>query len=442
MRKGDISRDRSVPLFLTPHAPRIDIPNGATGKGCCMEQPKKKKVATGIWSLADGRFFVRVHLVPGGDKTGYFPKETPVSELMKTREKWAAEMKSKSTGSLTISTVGEALEMYKTLPQKSGKSRSLTGVDSYFNRLKSELGHLPIHDAYRGLSIFVDREQKRKAISPETNKKQVVMAPATINRHVAMLKAAVRACHEFRTGIDYCRLIPENYLSGFPLLPENNKRFRTLSRDERNDFWKVLPAMLRPLYYFACRIPARMSELVNIRMADVNVFTQTITIHEGETKNGEGRTLVIPKEFMPYAKQMAQSGAEYLFNRGVEENYLPLGYETSEGIRFSLKKRWASACTTAKLTDYNFHKTRQEAVLTLVAQKWDTADIQHIGGWKSLEAFQRYYNADLALMIRKGGYILDLSWIKTFANDIAASMVSKNGEEEKNIDIMRIKKAL
>lgn len=372
---------------------------------------KRKKLADGVYLKPNGRIFLRATIRPSNKRLQEtFPNDRPLSEFVKLREEWIKDFKKAENedGSLTINTLGDALKFWRESPnKKTGLKKKLTNQETRYNRLIDEVGHAPIEESYKYLHYFREKYEGE-------------FSNGYLNRHFSIAKAAVNHAYNFRQGIDFKRTIPENYLSGFSLLREDNIRYRILSPDERDRLWDNLPDYLKPIYYFACRIPMRLFELGNLKREDINPFTKIITVKCGTTKNGLGRSIVIMPEFMDYVMDFYNSPAEYLFNRGPELDYAPLGYYNKErgGIVFNCKKAWLKALKNADIKDYNFHKSRQEAVLNLCQEGYEEGEIMQMGGWKDHKAFDRYFNRDLALLIRRGRYNMQLRWYNDYAKDI------------------------
>jgi len=371
---------------------------------------ERVKLAKGVYRLPDGRIWIRALVWPNRRRQGTLPADTPESVAVATRERWEHELRAMAgtAGSLTVRTIGEALRLYRHTPNKRGQQRRVNNEKARYNRLMEELGRAPIHEAYGALSGFIHHHRHD-------------FAPATLNRHVTILKAAVSAAYNHRSGIGFSRAIPQNYLAGFPMQHEDSVHLRVLSPEERDKLWEVLPSSLRPLYYFACRIPVRLFEAVNLTRDQVNVFSGLITLPASTSKTQLGRTLVVMEEFKAYVEAFHSSPAKYLFNRGKKHGYAPLGYYSDKrgGIVFNRRKEWYAALEKASITDYNFHRSRQEAVLNLYQEGWSEPEIMHLGGWKSLDAFERYFNRDVALMIKQKRYDMRLDWQQRYARNLA-----------------------
>jgi integrase len=311
----------------------------------------------------------------------------------------------RSLKSRQVQNIGQALQEYKTkrgnIPVKQ---------QSTFNRLYDELGRIPVESSWTAADGLVARYRDE-------------FRPASVNRHVTMLKAAIRLCYETRLdgGV---RLIPDNYLSSYKLLDEKNIEYLILSGEQMRRFWDALDHRLKPFFYFGARVPIREGEAFNLTREHVDPFKRIIRLPYEYTKQGEPRTIPILEELMPYTMEFWSSPATHYFNRGEREGYAPLGYlsEESGKIEFTLRTPWEAAAKAAGAPRFNKHKLRQQAVMGLWADGWTEEEIRIYGGWSlgrsDRDAFYHYFDRETALHIRKGQRKLDLSWHKTFAEEL------------------------
>ncbi len=300
------------------------------------------------------------------------------------------------------STFGECLGAYE---ERSKWSPAV------FMRLNEELGHCRLIDNETGEGIwerlddFVDNLRNSDSSTGDP------FSPAYINRHIAQAKAAVKQAYR------PLKKIPSNYLEGFPTEKENNIKYRILSNSERTQLYNELPDYLKPLFYYACRVPARVSELVNLTKKSIDTARGVFVLEDGSTKNGDGRWLPIFPEFEAYLKTIPKE-CDYVFYRKEDHGYLPLGYPSkSSGLVIAnFKKAWYSACDRAFVEGYNFHKTRQQSSMQLLYDGWTELEVMMVGGWKSTIAFRRYVHAnEMMLMKRLGKWENDTDWYRTLA---------------------------
>jgi len=137
-----------------------------------------------------------------------------------------------------------------------------------------------------------------------------------------------------------------------------------------------------------------------------------IQLHDGTTKNGEGRWLPVYPEMREYFDNIPED-CPFLFFRKDRDEYRPLGYwvEKKKRYRPNIKTTWKTACKRANISGYNFHKTRQQAAMQLLYEGFTEMEVMKLGGWKTYDAFHRYVEADdMMLKKRMGLWELDTSW--------------------------------
>lgn len=269
-----------------------------------------------------------------------------------------------------------------------------------YNRLTKRMGKVELTNIWDELEAFVNYLKGAKT------RKGKPFSSAYINRHIAQAKAAVKLAYRPLRKIDI------NYLEGFPLEKENNIKYRILSNDERIRLFNALPEFLRPLFYFACRVPCRISEMVNLKKENIDSARGVLVLEDGTTKNGNGRWLPIFKEFEDYINSLPDE-CDYIFHRFHRGRYWPLGYiDSKTGLVVpDISKYWNEACVDAKIDGFNFHKTRQQAAMQLLYDGWNTIEVMMVGGWLTHIAFKRYVHADQMMLLKRlGKWENDTSW--------------------------------
>lgn len=329
--------------------------------------------------------------------------DAKAKELELKKELKAKKASQESERSLKYKKFGECLDLY---------DEDRTWGDSTFNHLKENLSHVHLPVIWEGLKDFADNMLNNSFYGEDDDKEYT---PPTVNRCISMAKTAVSKAFTSRK-------IEINYLSRFPTLKENNIKYRTLNTDEKKKLFSELAEHLKPLFYFAIRIPCRAGELVNLKKSQYNSSLDIIIIEDGETKNGDGRWLPVFPEMKAYFDSIPEE-CDYLFYRQeLDGSYKPLGYEKwSKKLKKAViipnfKKGWNNANRRAKIEGYNAHKMRQEAAMGLLYEGYTELEVMMIGGWKSIDAFRRYVRADRIMLFKKLGTLKqDDSWKKELA---------------------------
>jgi integrase len=248
--------------------------------------------------------------------------------------------------------------------------RSLDGVKArWCLHLKPFLGSLPAAQLdSRLLERYVDRRREEHASN------------ATINRELACLKRMYRLGYQASPP-----RVPN--VPHFPYLKENNVRqgFVTPEQFARlvahcPDLW--LRAMLETAYNYGWRV----SELLSLRVDQVDLVTHTIRLNPGTTKNQEGREVTI------------ESGALLQLLRHCVEGKRPEDHvftRVDKPIR-DFRKSWSKLCTAAGVPALLFHDLRRSAARNLRAAGVPEEIIMRIAGWKTSNVFKRYAIVDRA----------------------------------------------
>jgi integrase len=242
--------------------------------------------------------------------------------------------------------------------------RSLEDVKARWRlHLKPFLGSLPAAQLdSRLLERYIDSRREELA----TN--------ATINRELACLKRMVRlACQATPPRVPsvphFLHLKENNVRQGF-VTPEQFARLVAICPD----LW--LRAMLETAYSYGWRV----SELLSLRVGQVNLTAHTIRLDPGTTKNLEGREVTI------------ESGALLQLLRHCVEGKQPEDHVFTRGdkpIR-DFRKSWSNLCTAAGVPDLLFHDLRRSAARNLRAAGVPEEIIMRIAGWKTSGVFKRY----------------------------------------------------
>jgi len=175
-----------------------------------------------------------------GTKLEAQQKELEMKVAMKAE---ADKVEAEATSSLKFKTLGECLRYYNDEKRSWG--------DEVYARLLENFDQVLLDESKEKLKSFV---KWMKVSNSQLNKP---FSNATINRHIAMLKGAVGCAYDDQKITQY-------YLYRYSTLPENNKKYRILSNEERLLLYSELADYIKPLFYFASRVPCRIGELVNL----------------------------------------------------------------------------------------------------------------------------------------------------------------------------------
>lgn len=201
----------------------------------------------------------------------------------------------------------------------------------------------------------------------------------------------------------------------FPRLKESAPRQGFV---EETDYAKLaanaralwLRAMLATAYTFGFR----KSELLEMKVSQIDLVARTIRLNPGETKNGEGRTVKMTADVFTLlvACVSGKRPTDYVFTHRDGSPIL------------DFRGAWEALTKTAERPGLLFHDLRRSAVRNMVRRGIPEVVAMRISGHKTREVFNRYNIvsesdlADAALKIEAGkterayfGHDLDTSGI-------------------------------
>jgi integrase len=228
-------------------------------------------------------------------------------------------------------------------------------------------------------------------ITPElirdTLKPKKSQAPATYNKHLAVLSAI----------LDYATLqqeddgILDQYIDDNPCkrvrsLKVDNKIVRYLSDEEKPRLLKAAKDIGGKFYLkvlMALTTGMRKGELERLRWNDID-FDKGLAIL-ADTKNGTPRHTPIPNVIMEELKKSRKVGSGLLFPSSTDLNK-----------PFDYKKQWANCLKSANIQNFRWHDMRHDTASTLARDGRTLKEIAEILGHKSLASTDRYTHLSTA----------------------------------------------
>jgi integrase len=211
------------------------------------------------------------------------------------------------------------------------------------------------------LARYVDDRQRQGAAS------------STINRELAALKRM------FRLGL--AATPPKVYrVPAFPHLREDNVRTGFLEDAQYQKLVEGSDLWFRAMVEVGRTYGWRISELREMKVAQVNLLSRTIRLEPGTTKNGEGREVSMTKTVYELLAGCVsgKGAADYVFTR-------PDGKPVRD-----FREQWRNACETAGVPRLLFHDLRRTAARNLRRAGVAEGVIMKIGGWRTRSVFERY----------------------------------------------------
>jgi integrase len=194
------------------------------------------------------------------------------------------------------------------------------------------------------------------------------VAPATYNRVATVVLAAAR-------------LSAHTHQSAVPLLrarPVRERRLRFLSPEQYQTLDAELPPFLRAAVAFSLATGLRQSNVFDLTWQQVNLAAQTVLIYADEAK--AGKRLILPLSSWALEVLAAQ--------RGKHET---LVFPNSVGKRIG--NCWITfhrALQRAGIEDFRWHDLRHTWASWAAQAGVSMLELQHLGGWASLDMVQRY----------------------------------------------------
>lgn len=211
---------------------------------------------------------------------------------------------------------------------------------------------------------LIDEAKERLAREGRTGRP---ISPATVNRYLAALSAAISKSKILRSNpvrqVDRGREVA---------------RVRFLSENERERLLRVCresdEPSLYPLVVAALGSGARQGELMALRWRDVDLANRRAVLHE--TKNQERRAIYFPG--MAFDALRDWSKVQPIDRRA-----------RVFGDRFP-RKAWEAALAEAKIEDFRFHDLRHTAASYLAMSGATLPELAAFLGHKTLAMVQRY----------------------------------------------------
>jgi len=214
----------------------------------------------------------------------------------------------------------------------------------------------------------------------------------TINREIAILR------HAFLEG---AKARPQKIreIPVFQRLHENDARTGFVDDAQ----YKALCAncrehWLRTMLALAYSFGFRKGELLNLRVRQVDLLNRTLTLNATDTKNGEGRKVVLTNEAYTLLCQsiVGKHAEDFVFT-----------WKGGRPVR-DFRASWEKLSKAAGVPGLLFHDLRRSAVRNMIRRGVPQVTAQRISGHKTRAVFDRYNIsderdlADAAMLIESG----------------------------------------
>jgi integrase len=208
--------------------------------------------------------------------------------------------------------------------------------------------------------------------------------PATINRHLALLRAMLNWAVER----DYLDRTPfrRGSQAVIKLDRENNRRYRRLTVDEEQALLQVAPPLLQALIIGALDTGMRRGELLSLRFTDIDAERQVIHVRAEVAKSKKGRDIPIATTRLRAildGLRLDATGQPKRVDAHVFSN--EVGEPTKD-----FRGAWLKALAQAGIKDLRFHDLRGEYASRLVEHGVPLSQVRDLLGHSSIVTTERY----------------------------------------------------
>ncbi len=239
--------------------------------------------------------------------------------------------------------------------------------------LRRHFGNLK---ASKILPSDIERFQQKRL--KETSRRGIPTRPATINREFALMRRA------FNLAIRD-ELVLRNPCKGIPMLPEQNKRDRTLSSEEYRKLFEELHEPIRSIVLVAYHTGMRINEILTLTWDKVNMKEEHVDLGYADTKTKQKRRIFLTdevKSVLIEASKMRSLSHKFVFI-----------YNDGRPVR-SIRTAFKNACKRADIAGFVIHDLRHCFVTNMRKAGVHDSVIMAQTGHKTMSMFLRYNSVD------------------------------------------------
>ena len=194
------------------------------------------------------------------------------------------------------------------------------------------------------------------------------VAPATVNRYMALIRAILRRARDDWEWLDR---IPK-----VSMLRDRSARVRSLTRDEFVRLLAELPPHLRDMAEFSVATGLRQGNVTRLQWKQISLERQHLWIAADQHKNGHA----VPLNAMAMAVLERRKG---------DHRTHVFTYEGEPIVQVSTKA-WRSALKRAGIENFRWHDLRHTFATWHREAGTPTWELQRLGGWKTQSMVDRY----------------------------------------------------
>jgi integrase len=217
--------------------------------------------------------------------------------------------------------------------------------------------------------LYLD-EISRDVIDRLADTKKCESSPSTANRHLALIRAILRAARDDWEWIDK---IPR-----IRLYPEPKKRVRWITQDEARQLLVQLPTHLADMAEFTLATGLRQRNVSYLRWDQVSLERRMAWIHADQAKSRKAIAVPLNADALRIIQRWQGKHPDYVFV-----------YQGHPVDRTSTKA-WYAALERAGISDFRWHDLRHTWASWHVQQGTSLQELMELGGWASFEMVLRY----------------------------------------------------
>ena len=271
--------------------------------------------------------------------------------------------------------LGEALDRYsQTVIQPRNRPQNAARDEYLIDRIRRDLGE----------GTFLSAITASRIASFSDHLLREGKAPATVNRHLAVLSAVLR-----RAARDWGVLAE---VPSVPLLKLRNERYRWLTEEEEMRLLIASATHLRDLLIFLLDTGARLTEATHLTWRDVQLDRQPRGVVKFMiTKSGLPRSVPLTRRLELILRGLKQScppGEQRVF---LHRQTGPKHGQPRKAKPFNRPhKAFYAACDRAGIIDFRIHDARHTFASRLVMKGVPLLEVSKLLGHSSLAMTMRY----------------------------------------------------
>ncbi len=196
------------------------------------------------------------------------------------------------------------------------------------------------------------------------------VAPATVNRYMALVRAILRrACNDW----EWLDRVPK-----VGMLHDKGGRIRSLTPPEFSKLLDQLPDHLRDMAMFSVATGLRQGNVTRLQWKQISLERRHLWVSADQHKNGKAHSVPLNDAAMQVLLKRQGDHPTHVFT-----------YEGNPIVQVNTKA-WRNALARAGIEDFRWHDLRHTFATWHREAGTPTHELQRLGGWKTLEMVERY----------------------------------------------------